>query len=606
MNSPFPSAPSAPSTLPQATTVVDLLSVMLHRAPCSTALRWREAGYWRRMSTELLVQDIRRFALGLIRLGVKPGDSVGIYAPSSPFWLIADFAILSIGAISVPMFPNLSTEHLHFESDNVEMRTIVVIGEEQWKNIQPDALRWQNVIVKGVVTLPQNVNPWGRILDYGDELSDQDPGLFARRRGHLTSDSIATIIHTSGSTGNPKGVVLTHRNIMSQIKGARECFPLDPNKDTALSCLPLAHVFERIVVYSYLAQGIPIAFADDVKNIGALMKDIRPTIMSMVPRLIEKLYARIVKRLEDSLPPKRQLGRWALEHALHDDPTKRKPWTMEVADTLIFQRLRDSMGGRLQALIVGGAALAPDLGRFLTNVGLPVYCGYGLTEASPVLALNHPGDNKLGTVGRPFPGVEVRLTASGEIIARGPNIMRGYHKDPAATAAVIDSEGWLHTGDLGRFDESGYVVITGRVKELLKTSNGKYVSPLPIEHALCGCPYVDQAMIIAEGRPFAAALLFIEPDALKRAKDHAKMAQLSDKEFLSSTYIRNEMRDLLTEVNSHLDRWEQIHAYRFILKNLTVGEELTPTMKIKRHVVATMYHDVIDAMYQEATANVTS
>jgi long-chain acyl-CoA synthetase len=277
---------------------------------------------------------------------------------------------------------------------------------------------------------------------------------------------------------------------------------------------------------------------------------------------------------------------------------------MEVADTLIFQRLRDAMGGRLQALIVGGAALAPDLGRFLTNVGLPVYCGYGLTEASPVLALNHPGDCKLGTVGRPFPGVEVRITPTGEIIARGPNIMRGYHKDPVATAAVIDAEGWLHTGDLGRFDDAGYLVITGRVKELLKTSNGKYVSPLPIEHALCGSPYIDQAMVIADGRPFAAALLFVEPDALLREKERAKLAQMTDKEFLSSSFMRNAMRELLTEVNSHLDRWEQIHAYRFILKTLAVGEELTPTMKIKRHVVETMYHDVIDAMYQEAAANV--
>ncbi len=591
-------------TLPQATTMVDLLSVMLHRAPCSSALRWREAGYWRRMSTEQLVQDVRRFALGLIRLGVKTGDSVGIYAPSSPHWLIADLAILSIGAISVPMFPNLSTEHLHYESDNVDMRAIIVIGEEQWQSIKPHTSRWQTVVVKGAVDLPHSIHAWGRVLDYGDEISEQDPGLFARRRDHLTSESIATIIHTSGSTGNPKGVVLTHRNVMSQIKGARECFPLDPVKDTALSCLPLAHVFERIVIYSYLAQGIPIAFADDVKNIGALMKDIRPTIMSMVPRLIEKLYARIVKRFEEALPPKRQLGRWALDHARHDDPTQQKPWTMEVADTLIFQRLRDAMGGRLQALIVGGAALAPDLGRFLTNVGLPVYCGYGLTEASPVLALNHPGDNKLGTVGRPFPGIEVRITATGEIIARGPNIMRGYHKDPVATAAVIDAEGWLHTGDLGRFDDAGYLIITGRVKELLKTSNGKYVSPLPIEHALCGSPYIDQAMVIAEGRPFAATLLFVEPDALLRAKEHAKLTHLNDKEFLSSPFMRNHMLELLSEVNSHLDRWEQIHAYRFILKTLVVGEELTPTMKIKRHVVVTMYHDVIDTMYQEAAANV--
>jgi long-chain acyl-CoA synthetase len=235
-----------------------------------------------------------------------------------------------------------------------------------------------------------------------------------------------------------------------------------------------------------------------------------------------------------------------------------------------------------------------------------VYCGYGLTEASPVLATNRPGDCKLGSVGRPFPGVEVRVTPTGEIIARGPNIMRGYHNDADATAAVIDAEGWLHTGDLGRFDEEGYLIITGRIKELLKTSNGKYVSPLPIEHALCGCPYIDQAMVIADGRPFASALLFIDSDALRHAKERLKLSSLDDKTFLASDSIREEMLTLLEEVNSHLDRWEQIHAYRFIVKSPTIGEELTPTMKLKRHVVSTMYHDIIDNMYQEAAANLAT
>jgi long-chain acyl-CoA synthetase len=335
-----------------------------------------------------------------------------------------------------------------------------------------------------------------------------------------------------------------------------------------------------------------------------MLKEIRPTIMSMVPRLIEKLYARIVKKFDDAAWPKRQLGRWALEHALKDDPVAKRPWTMDVADTLVFQRLREALGGRLKALIVGGAALAPDLGRFLTNVGVPVYCGYGMTEASPVISLNRPGDSRLGTVGRPFPGVQVRISATGEILAKGPNLMRGYHRDPVATAKTIDADGWLRTGDLGRFDADGYLVITGRVKELLKNSNGKYVCPVPIEHALCGSPLVDQAMVVAEGRPFAAALLFTEADALRRAKERLKLTHLDDREFLASDAVKAEMRALLEEVNTHLDRWERVHAFRFVLKPLTVGEELTPTMKIKRHVVETMYHDLIEQMYQEAAATV--
>jgi long-chain acyl-CoA synthetase len=590
--------------LPTPTTVPDVLAGMLNRTPCSAALSWREAGYWRRMPTEELARDVRRCALGLVRLGVKPGDSVGLLAPSSPTWLITDLAIMSIGAISVPLFPNLSLSHLLYESDNVDMQWLVVIGAEQWQLVQPHAGRWRAVVVKQVLELPKEAVSWSRLLELGDEVSEQDPGLFARRRDHLTPDTIATIIHTSGSTGQPKGVVLTHRNLMSQITGARECFPLDPAKDRALSCLPLAHVFERTVVYCYLAQGVPVAFADDVKNTGILMKEVRPTIMSMVPRLIEKLYARIVKRFDEASWPKRQLGRWAVEHALHDEPGERKSWSMDVADTLIYQRLREALGGRLRALIVGGAALAPDLGRFLTNVGVPVYCGYGLTEASPVIAVNHPSACKLGTVGKLFPGVEVRIAAGGEILARGPGIMRGYHRDPVATAATVDADGWLHTGDLGRFDAEGYLMITGRVKELLKTSNGKYICPVPIEHALCGNPLIDQAMVVAEGRPFVAALLFTEADAIARAKARLKLTHLDDRSFLASEVMQGEMRALLAEVNQHLDRWEQVHAFRLVAKPLTVGEELTPTMKLKRHVVTTTYHDLIEAMYQEAATPV--
>ncbi len=591
-------------TLPTPTTLPDLLAGLLNRTPCSAALSWREAGYWRRLSTEEVARDVRRCALGLVKLGVKAGDCVGLLAPSSPTWLISDLAIMSIGAVSVPLFPNLSLDHLLFESDHTDMQWLIVIGAEQWHQVQPLVPRWRAVIVKEVLELPKEVTAWGRLLELGDEVSEQDPGLFARRRDHLTPDSIATIIHTSGSTGQPKGVVLTHRNLMSQIAGARECFPLDPAKDRALSVLPLAHVFERVVVYTYLAQGIPIAFGDDVKNTGVMLKEVRPTIMAMVPRLIEKLYARIVKRFDESSWPKRQLGRWALEHALKDDPTAKKPWTMDVAETLVFQRLREALGGRLKALIVGGAALAPDLGRFLTNVGVPVYCGYGMTEAAPVISLNHAGASKLGTVGQPFPGVAVRISNDGEILAKGPNLMRGYHRDPETTAKTIDADGWLHTGDLGRFDADGYLIITGRVKELLKTSNGKYVCPVPIEHALCGSPLIDQAMVIADGRPFATALLFTEPDALSRAKERLKLTQLDDQAFLASDAVRAEMRALLSEVNTHLDRWEHVHAFRFVLKPLTVGEELTPTMKIKRHVVTTMYHTLIESMYQEAAVPV--
>jgi long-chain acyl-CoA synthetase len=589
-----------------SSTIPEVVHQALDRTANSAAFNMREAGYWRKCSSESFAQEVRRLCLGLFDLGLQPGEAVGILAPSSPSWLVADLAIMGAGGISVPLFPDLSTEHLLFESANVAVKFLIVIGEAQWLLAREHIGRYQTVITKDVLHHPDHVVAWHQLLERGDARSERDPGLYARLRSAVKSDDIATVIHTSGSTGSPKGVVLTHRNLVAQIRGAAECFPLDMAKDRALSCLPLAHIFERTSVYTYLSQGTAIWFADDIKNVGILMREVSPTVMTMVPRLIEKLYARILKQVEAAAAPRRQLARWAVDKALHDDPLATRRWTSAVADTMVYRRLRGALGGQLRYLIVGGAALAPDLGRFLSNVGVPVYCGYGLTEASPVVTTCCPRANRLGTVGKPFPGVEVRIGAGGEVLARGENIMRGYHRDPAATGLAIDTEGWLHTGDCGRFDDDGYLVLTGRIKELLKTSNGKYVSPVPIEQALTASRLVDQAMVIAEGRRMVSALLFPDPEYLASIKQHAGLGQLSDREFLASPAVVAEMAILLEAVNRKLDRWEQVKAYRFAPAPAAIGEELTPTMKLRRHAVLEKHGELIEEMYQLAEEQANS
>lgn len=584
-------------------TIPGLLPELLAGSAASAALSWREAGYWRHWSTEQFAMEVRRFALGLVRLGLHPGDAVGILAPSSPHWLAADLAIQSVGGVSVPMFPNLSPEHLAHEVENADVRILVVVGEDQWRLAAPLAERFRAVVVKNVASPSRTAIPWKQLLELGDEVSGHDPTLFARRRTHVAENDVATIIHTSGSTGNPKGVVLTHRNLVSQLRGARECFPLDPAKDIAFSCLPLAHVFERLVVYVYLSQGVPVRFADDVRTVGALLKEVRPTVMTMVPRLIEKLYARIAKGIEGAPLPRRLLGQWALKHALNDDPTESHGMAGNLADVAVYKRIRAALGGRLTRLIVGGAALAPELARFLTNIGVPVYNGYGLTEASPVIATNCPIANRIGTVGKPFPGVEVRIAENGEILARGANVMRGYHRQPEATTVTIDRDGWLHTGDLGRLDSDGYLIITGRMKELLKTSNGKYVCPVPIEQGLKS-RLIDLAMVIAEGRRFVAALLFPDFDNLRQFKQEHGLSALTDAQALASAPVKAEIDAVVAETNQHLDRWEQIKAWRLVPVAPQIEAELTPTMKLRRHVIEVKWKALIDEMYQETDLTV--
>ena len=577
---------SSATNLPPPLALPDLLRQGLLRTPRSRHLGWREAGYWRWLSTEEVAREVRRAALGFHTLGVRTGTTVALCGASSPHWLIADLAIQTLGAVSVPMFSNLAPEHAAYEIAHSRVRLLVALGDEGEAFAAQHLARLCQVVVRGATHPRRGMLPWEELCRRGDELCERDPGLYARFAQADAPDRLATIIFTSGSTGMPKGVELTHGNLLAQVEAALACFPLDPATDRALSCLPLAHVFERMVIYAYLAAGIPVWFADDVRQAGVLMREARPTIMTMVPRLVEKLYDRIAQGVDTAWVGKRALGRWAMREASRSDPDAgSRPMGLRVSDGLVFQRVRAVLGGCLRHVIVGGAALESRFERFLRNIGVPVSVGYGLTEAGPVVTVNCDAARRSATVGKPFPGVEVRLV-EGEILVRGPGVMRGYHRDPAASRAVL-VDGWLRTGDLGSFDADGFLRVTGRIKELCKTSNGKYVSMLPIEQALERNPAVDHACVVADGRPFVTALIFLGEDAVRQ---HAPGGR-------PDAELEAEIARQVAEANRGLDAWMQVRRWSVVAHPAAIGVELTPTLKLRRGSVTERYRDLIDRLY---------
>lgn len=582
----------------EAHSLPGLLSLVHESYRNPRALVHRDGGYWRPIANEEFVLLVRRLALGFQALGLRPGQTVGVMARSSPFWMAIDLAAMAAGGITVPLFANAAETTIRHIAEHADLRWCFVDGETTWEPSASLRDRCRHVVVRGVP-------PGGKALDYrrlaeqGDAAAAADPRAFARLLAARDRDDVATVIYTSGSTGVPKGVELTHGNLLSQVHAGRECFPLDPSADVALSALPLAHVFERMVSLVYLSSGLPLVFADDLKRLGEILGEIRPTVFTAVPRLLEKMHDRIMADADSERWPSNRIARWAFERA--HDPAR--GWRHRLADAAVYRHVRAALGDRVRLVIVGGAALPAHIESFFAAVGIPLYPGYGLTEAGPVVSTNRPGAARQGTVGRAFPGVEVRIAENEEILARGPGIMRGYRGDPEATAAAVDADGWLHTGDRGRLDEDGYLTIVGRLKELLKTAGGKYVSPLPIEERLRAAALVDTAVVIAEGRPCVAALLFADPEQVRARKASAGMEDVDDDAFLADPAVTAEIARLVEEVNAKLDRWQRVRHWRFIPEPLTVDAGLlTPTLKVRRTAIEERFAAEIDAMYAEEDA----
>ena len=598
------------------TTLADLPFHVSGKHPKPVLIRRCRPDGFTEYSSQEVFERVREVALGLQALGVQRGDRVGLLCETRPEWVFSDLAVLTLGAQTVPLYPTLPPNPIQYILSNAGVETVVVSDEEQAAKIR--AVRAQLPGLRQVVVIDPGDRPpdadagaettFDALIERGHQRLVQEDGLgrvYREGARAIGPDDVATIIYTSGTTGNPKGVVLTHGAIVSNVVGAGALVTLRET-DEALSFLPLSHALERTVIYLYLYNGVQISFAESLDTIGRDLVGVRPTVMTGVPRVFEKLHARILDAVAQAPALRRALFNWAVgvgRAGAHARLAGRQPplgnrLQAGLADRLVFTKIRARVGGRLRFVVSGGAPLPQTVAEFLFAAGIPVLEGYGLTETAPVLTVNPESAPRLGTVGKALPEVELRIAGDGEILARGPNLMRGYYNNPEATADVMRA-GWFHTGDIGRLDADDYLIITDRKKELIVTAGGKNIAPQPIEQRLKTDPLVAEAVVVGDGRPYVAVLLVPDAAAVTAAVGVAGTgADLS--ELAARADVRALFDDAVGRVNADLPRHEQLKRFALLPVVFSIESgELTPTLKVKRRVVAERWADVIETLYAD-------
>jgi long-chain acyl-CoA synthetase len=579
------------------------------------------------ISTQDLFERIRDLSLGFGALGLAPGERVAIVSESRPEWTITDLAVLAAGGVTVPVYPTLSAAQARQILTDSGARFAVVSTAEQAAKIQQ--VRHQAPALEGVFVMEQApALPAGTPLTQSALESMIDASVVAladlAARGHarivsdrgsarefeervasVEPDHLATLIYTSGTTGEPKGVMLTHANIVANIRSTQGLFAIGPD-DVALSFLPLSHSFERLVVYLYLSKGVTVIFAESLETVARDIPKVRPTMMTGAPRVYEKLYARVLETGQQATGLKRKIFDRALAVGAARSRRLlqgRQPGVLTrlqygLFDRLVFSKIRERLGGRVRYLVSGSAPLPVHIGEFFHAAGLLIVEGYGLTETAPVLTVNPPEAPRFGTVGKAVPDVELRLAEDGEILARGPNVMKGYYNKPDATAEVLE-DGWFHTGDIGAIDADGYLTITDRKKDLIVTSGGKNVAPQPIETALKQHPLVAEAVLLGDRQRFVSALIAPDFPTLERrlrdldrpVEDHEALARRPD--------VRGLYQEIINALNRDLAPYEQIKRFALLPAEFSIGGgELTPTMKVKRGVVEDRWKEAIAELYR--------
>lgn len=549
-------------------------------------LNYLHNGVYKNISVQDFKEKVICLALALQNIGVKKGDTVAIFAASSPFWLIFDFAIHKIGAISVPIFANISNENLNFEINDAKIKYMFIDNEERIDDVHSDMVFiTHNFCVKA--TNYYNVDDIFTSTQATCDIND------LKKEYVPNEEDIFSIIYTSGNTGTPKGVQLTHKNIIQQLYDINKLINLQEQKDVILSLLPLAHIFERTVMSFYLSRGVSVYFVDEIPNVANLLKVVRPTMMTVVPRLIEKIFNKIKMNIAAKSFISRMIATAAFNYAMQTQVDKQS-LTYKLFDKLVYSKLRDIFGGRIDKLVTGGAPLVIDIYQFFVNIGLNLYQGYGLTESSPVISTNYPGASKVGSSGKALPSVEIQISDSGEILTRSKCIMKGYLNQHELTTQTIDGEGWLHTGDVGYIDEEGFLFVKSRIKDIYKTSTGEYVSTIPIEQELAKNRYIEFATVIANNKQYVTALLFVDKERLTTTKHKG----LSVEEYFSRPKVIQNIESHVQEVNKHVNNWEKVVKYTIMTNDISIeGGELTPSMKICRGKIEEKYKETIDKMY---------
>jgi long-chain acyl-CoA synthetase len=588
------------------------LPVSLLRAldehPSSRAQMFRSGGRWQAISSEEFLRRIAGLANCLVELGVKSGDRVGLFAPNCPEWHTADFAINGSGGVTVPVYFNESPDRMTYILNHCGAQIVFIAGLSQLQKfllVRDQLPQVQQVIVAGAGdSLPSDFLRYETLIAAS---SPTDVASYRLRASQVLPGQLASIIYTSGTTGEPKGVMLTHSNFGSNVADSCQNIVLRRETDLAISFLPLAHVYGRMLDYLYLFQGCPIAYVAMVENVAEALVELHPTVLAAVPRFFEKIYARLMEQGSKAIGTKRKIFDFAMKTAgetaawrCGDKPVGvwlRMKWA--IADRLVYSKIRAGTGGRLRLVLSGGAPLSKSLGEFFWAVGIPIYQGYGLTETSPVLTNNYP-HNRTGSSGKPIDNVQIRIADDGEILAKGPCIMQGYYKAPEATREVFSDDGWFKTGDIGYLDKDNYLFITDRKKDLIKTAAGKFIAPQPIENLLKTSPYILNAMVVGDQRKFVVALLVVNPATLSSRLAEEGMTFSSNAELVASPKACSVVENEISRLTAHLAQYETIKRFALLAEDFTFDSgALTFTMKLKRRVVEQQYRDLINSLYSD-------
>lgn len=605
--------PSArePVTSERPTTLIEAFERIARDHKRSDTLNYKRDGRWISISSDEMLARARRLAAGLYSLGLRPGDRVALLSDSRPEWTLTDAGCLFAGAVDVPIYPTLTAPQVRYILKDSGSRVLVISNHRKFlevKDILTECPAVEQVVffddadvdTSEGITLAE-LEERGRILE------GEQPHLIDDLAHRTTPDQLATIIYTSGTTGEPKGVMLTHSNLISNLIDGAGNLSFDEN-DIALSVLPLSHIFERQAMYMYLYQGMAVYYAESLETIGPNLREVRPTILVGVPRIFEKIYDRIKERVAAKGKINMALLLWAVsvakDYARFEVEKKKVPRLLalkhKLATKLVFSKWREAFGGRMRLLVSGGAALPEELGYIYLGAGIPIIQGYGLTETSPVITTGRLEDNRIGSVGKPIPRVEVRIAADGEIETRGPNVMRGYYNKPEETRAVFTEDGWFKTGDIGTVDSDGFLRITDRKKELFKTSGGKYISPQPIEQAIKGSRFVSQVVLIGNGRKFPAALIVPNWQQIESYAQLKGIKANSRAELCRHERIVDLLERQIAGLTPDLAQYERVKKVGLLENEFTIeGGELTPTLKVKRRVIDEKYRSVIDQLYDE-------
>ena len=600
-----------PTSAGEPTTLVEVFEQVAREHKRPDTLNYKSGGRWVPISSDEMLARAKLIAAGLHALGVERGDRIALLSDSRVEWTLTDAGSIFAGAIDVPIYPTLTPPQVRYILNDSGSSVLFLANREKFVELNEalgECPQIKHVIffeADGVtkddgLTLAQ-------LEEKGREFEQRDPDYVERVASQITPDDLATIIYTSGTTGEPKGVMLTHSNLVSNLIYSSGHLSFGEH-DTALSVLPLSHVFERQAMYMYLHQGMAVYFAESLQTVGPNLREVSPTVLVGVPRIFEKIYARIRERAAEAGRLSAVLLAWSVsvarEYAKLVTAHQPVPAFLKIkhaiASKLVFSKWQRAFGGRMRLLVSGGAALPEDLSYIYIGAGIPIVQGYGLTETSPVITASRIEDNRVGTVGKVIPNVEIRIAEDGEIEVRGPNVMRGYYNKPEETRAVFTADGWFKTGDIGTIDADGFLRITDRKKELFKTSGGKYISPQPIEQAIKGSRFVNQVVLIGAERKFPAALIVPVWEQLESYCKLKGIEVKSRSELCRHPRIIDLIQRQIDGLTPNLAKYEKIKKVALLENEFTIeGGELTPTLKVKRRVIDQKYSDVIEKLYEE-------